>query len=233
MIEFKIEEVKLLKKLPIIKVVAPNTKKGYTYIVNGEYLCFCGNIFVAKIKDIKRGHTRSCGCFYKYSRKNNKKKTHGESQTRLFKIWLGIKKRCFLKTHKTYKLYGARGITICESWLSSYEVFRDWSLENGYLETLSIDRINVDGHYEPKNCRWTNNTIQNINKRNIVNNTSGFLGVSLNKTYRKNPWVAQININGKGFSLGRFATPEEASEAYQKAKKERDITYLKEFENNK
>ena len=75
--------------------------------------------------------------------------THGKANSRLYKIWQGIKTRC-LNNHPRY---GGRGITVCDDWLS-FDVFQTWALNNGYSDDLTIDRTNVNGNYEPSNCRW-------------------------------------------------------------------------------
>lgn len=91
--------------------------------------------------------------------------THGGSKTRLYRIWKQMRVRCRCQTNPTYRFYGARGITICPEW-NDFAVFRDWALSHGYDDTLSIDRIDNDGNYEPSNCRWIPRAEQSRNTRN-------------------------------------------------------------------
>lgn len=90
---------------------------------------------------------------------------HGGYKTRLYRIWKQMRIRCRCKTNPTYRFYGARGITICPEW-DDFAVFRDWALSHGYDDTLSIDRIDNDGNYEPGNCRWITREEQSRNTRN-------------------------------------------------------------------
>ena len=91
-----------------------------------------------------------------------------ETILRLRRIWWGMKTRCYNENDKHYKNYGARGISISDEWLI-FENFKDWSLNNGYDNTLTIDRKDVNGNYCPENCRWVDIFIQNNNKRtNII-----------------------------------------------------------------
>lgn len=92
--------------------------------------------------------------------------THNDTKSRLFKIWSGMKERCYRTKHKHYKNYGGRGIEICTEWKDDYLTFKQWALCNGYKENLTLDRINVNGNYEPQNCRWTTVKEQMNNKRN-------------------------------------------------------------------
>ena len=92
--------------------------------------------------------------------------THGDTRTsRIFKIWGAMKERCYRINHPHYQSYGGRGITICEEWVNDYLTFKKWALNNGYTEKLTLDRINVNGNYEPSNCRWASMKEQQNNKR--------------------------------------------------------------------
>lgn len=122
--------------------------------------CECGNITKPiKAWQLTNGHTRSCGCL-----KNEAQRTHGKSKTRLYKIWSGMKQRC--KNTKTpfYKDYGGRGISFCEEWMA-FENFEKWATQNGYTDKLTLDRIDVNGNYEPSNCRWATKKDQSNNTR--------------------------------------------------------------------
>ena len=90
------------------------------------------------------------------------------SNTRLYNIWRGIKKRCGLPTAHAYENYGGRGICVCAEWRESFEAFRDWALANGYRDDLTLDRIDNDRGYEPSNCRWVSWVVQENNKRNLL-----------------------------------------------------------------
>jgi hypothetical protein len=91
---------------------------------------------------------------------------HGESKTALYYRWKNIKQRCFNSKNPEWKNYGNRNITICNEWENDYTKFRDWALANGYKPELQIDRIDNNGNYEPNNCRWVNQSINQNNKRN-------------------------------------------------------------------
>ena len=109
---------------------------------------------------LRSGITKSCGCLL-----HEHNKTHGLSNTDLYRIYCGMKSRCYNKNNKKYKNYGGRGIKICDEWVNDFSTFYKWAISNGYEKGLSIDRIDVDGNYEPSNCRWANNDIQSHNKR--------------------------------------------------------------------
>ena len=107
-------------------------------------------------------------------------RTHGESNTRLYKAWRNMKNRCLNSKSKDYPDYGGRGIKVCANWINSYESFRDWAVSHGYSEELSIDRIDVNGDYCPENCRWATQEQQSRNTRkNIHVEIDGFSGCLL------------------------------------------------------
>ena len=79
-----------------------------------------------------------------------------------------MKQRCYNPNNRSYKNYGGRGITVCQEWKEDFQTFYDWAIANGYKKGLEIDRIDVNGNYEPDNCRWTTSKKNNNNRRNNV-----------------------------------------------------------------
>jgi hypothetical protein len=147
--------------------------------------CDCGNIKEVRKHDVKNGRTKSCGCI----RKNNPNSLkHGLSNTKLYIVFKAMKQRCYNPKNKDYKSYGNRGIIIFDSWLNDFNMFYKWALENGYNENLCIDRINNDGNYEPRNCRWVNN------KENANNTRKNSHLTYNNETYTIQEFADKFNI---------------------------------------
>jgi hypothetical protein len=130
-------------------------------------LCDCGSSLIVRGYNLKSGNTLSCGCLQK-DRVKETQTTHGMTGTRLYVIWQHIIGRCARAKDKAYKWYGARGITICDEWLNSFEAFYEWAMSHGYSDDLTIDRIDVNGNYCPENCRWITLKEQQRNKRDNV-----------------------------------------------------------------
>jgi len=91
-------------------------------------------------------------------------RTHGMSETKLYGVWLAMKRRCDLPTTTMYRYYGGRGITVCRAWRESFESFLAWSQANGYAPGLTIERKNNDGNYTPRNCCWIPRSAQSRNR---------------------------------------------------------------------
>lgn len=153
--------------------------------------CDCGNTIIVSGNALLRENTKSCGCLNYDKLKESKNKTHGMSNTRIFRIWINMKARCINEKHEAYKDYGGRGICVCEEWKNSFEAFYDWSIKNGYSDKLTIDRIDVNGNYEPSNCRWITLKEQQNNKR--TNHIITYNGES----HTIAQWGEKVGINRK------------------------------------
>lgn len=152
-----------------------------------ECACDCGNKTIVTSANLRKGVTKSCGCKRGKAGKENVNYKHGKSNTRLYKIWEGMHKRCKDVNSKSYKNYGGRGIEICKQW-NEYENFEEWALKNGYSDNLTIDRINVNQGYYPDNCRWATNKQQSNNRRS--NRIIEYKG----KRKTLSEWAAFLNV---------------------------------------
>ena len=182
---------------------AENSKSNQT-----QWLCKCdcGNEAIVRSASLINGHTKSCGCYNDEIRKiNTDQTTHGLCYTRIYRIWHGIKARCGNKNSKIYRYYGGKGVTLCEEW-HDFMNFYNWAMGNGYADDLTIDRIDLNGNYEPSNCRW-------VDKYTQMNN------MSTNKYYMYNgekmtvpqisratgvpAYVLQFRLDKLGYSLDK------------------------------
>lgn len=132
--------------------------------------CDCGNETFSHSSELIRGHKKSCGCLQKDVVKQRQTKS-GLGNTRIYKIWIGMKQRCNNPNNSAWEHYGGRGIKVCVEWLGEHEgflAFYKWSINNGYSDELTIEIINVDGNYSPDNCKWETWGAQRLNRKNTV-----------------------------------------------------------------
>lgn len=129
--------------------------------------CDCGNESIVPLYKLKAERIKSCGCMRKklISEGNTR---HGERKSLLYSKWCGIKRRCYNANDSHYKDYGARGIKMCKEWNDDFGVFKQWAEKNGYVDGLSLERVDVNADYSPENCLWIELADQAKNKRNTI-----------------------------------------------------------------
>lgn len=156
---YKLEKGKKYNRLTVVSFHHKENKREY-YLCK----CDCGKEKIVNKTELVRGKVKSCGCLRKENCANY---SHNLSYSRIYRTWTNMKVRCYNKKDERYRLYGGRGIYICDEWKKSFLSFYNWAISNGYKDTLTIDRINNNGNYEPTNCRFVLKEEQNRNKRNV------------------------------------------------------------------
>ena len=148
--------------------------------------CDCGKEIVVAGGNLRTGHTKSCGCL---------RVSHRGSKERLYGVWYGMKRRCCDANVDQYENYGGRGIKVCDEWANDYAKFREWAYSHGYDDKkqpkdCTIERIDVNGNYEPLNCKWATSLEQQNNRR-------GSKYVTYNgETKTVAEWSRQIGVGG-------------------------------------
>lgn len=147
-------------KLVAIKRVGRSKDRDSLWLMK----CDCGNTCVKNARSLNNGDVTSCGCNYK---------SYDHANGRLYRVYHGMKARCYNKKNVSYKWYGGLGVKVCDEWLNDFNTFAKWALDNGYDKTaprgqLTLDRIDPTGNYEPSNCRWISIAEQQLNKRQEV-----------------------------------------------------------------
>ena len=189
--------------------------------------CDCGNIKSVKAVSLKKGETKSCGCAVQdyHNRRNNA----GCKNSKLYALFTGIKVRCYCETDMHYPAYGGRGIKMADEWKDDF-----WAFAN-YLESLphygekgySIDRIDVNGNYEPGNVRWATAKEQANNRR------SGSLVTAFGKTQTISEWADEVGMNyytlwsriyGSGWDAEKALTTPIDKSKWSNAKKNNSVT---------
>ena len=213
------KELVLLKDLGMLY---PNNTAKYK-VKFGIYECFCGIEFKANSYSVKHKLVISCGCIKKMV---HPRVTHGLAHHRLYQTWKSMMQRCLNKKHPQYKDYGGRGIKVCNRWKDVRKFVED--VYPSFQEGKTLDRIDVNGNYEPSNCRWVDNFVQARNTRKLPkNNTSGYRGVSFKKD--KSKWMAIIGVDKKKINIGYFKTAEDGAVAYDKYIIDNNLEHTKNF----
>lgn len=178
--------------------------------------CSCGKSTVARLTDVKNEKVKSCGCL-KNEKASERTKLrnvkHGKSKTKLYQVWATMKTRCYNKNDPAYPDYGGRGIIVCAEWRNNFPAFWDWSHANNYAEGLTLDRKEVNGNYEPGNCRWVGYDVQARNKRNNRADTVSVTAFNETKSIREwliDPRCKVDSMQTLCYRLGTGRTPEEA-----------------------
>lgn len=149
--------------------------------------CECGRERLVRSAPLRSGKSLSCGCFAKEETSARSRK-HGQTNTREWETWHRMKQRCYDANADRFQFYGGRGIRVCKRWLDSFQNFyADMGPRpgNGY----SIERIDVDGNYEPSNCRWATTREQNRNKRTNV------LITAFGRTQLASDWAREAGVS--------------------------------------
>ena len=134
---------------------------------------------------------------------------HGLRYHRIYGIWSNMKTRCY-NPQENHHHYKSKGITVCEEWRDDVKAFYDWSMDNGYADNLSIDRIDTNSGYTPSNCRWTTKIQQARNRCLSVGRK--YKGTKLDK--RSGKYEGRIVVDRKHIHLGTFMEEIDAAKAY-------------------
>ncbi len=202
----KMERLSIGEVYGDLTVVGPPTPKESKAGKRENYYlchCSCGESKVVRGASLKRGTTKSCGCLTRRLAKE-KCTTHGMSKTKVYSVWLNMRRRCYEPSNNRYKSYGAKGIRVCDRWLD----FNLFFLDVGDLpfEGATLDRISPLGDYEPSNVRWASQKQQQRNRANNRKFTYG--GESLTSS----EWAERLGVGpktmatrllGRGWSIER------------------------------
>lgn len=148
----------------------------------GEWLCECGTKKELVNNLVYNLRVKSCGCSIPAVGNKKRGRGHGMRNTRIYGIWIAMRKRCINPIGRNKRWYGHKSLQICDEWKNDFIAFYEWATKNGYSDNLTIDRINNDLGYSPDNCRWADDFTQVHNRSNTF----------------------KIHIDGKDVSLGIY-----------------------------
>lgn len=154
-------------RLTIIDLDIPSVLSGTQWRRMVRVRCECGSEFDMKLHDFKDGRVKSCGCLLKNSLGHTYySKDNTSDGRRTYTSYSSMKKRCYYVDGENYPHYGGRGIVVCDRWLEPENGYKNFLEDMGLRpKGMTLDRINVDGNYEPGNCRWADESTQKINQR--------------------------------------------------------------------
>jgi len=173
--------------------------------------CDCGNKSTVRGAHLRSGRILSCGCYAK-----DQHTTHGKARSAEYRTYYNMIKRCEYENDNRYKDYGGRGIQVCFEWRQSFEQFLS-DMGPRPSDSHSIDRTDVNGNYEPSNCRWADIETQERNKRTRKDSETGVRGVRIDAETGK--YIASIYFKGKNKRIGTFPSLEEAAKARKEEEK--------------
>lgn len=207
------------KNIMAIEIFDVKNRNNERYVI---CYCKCGNIFRFSYSNFKKHNNGSCGCLPRGFK-------HGFSRSKIYDVWKNMNYRCNRENDCNYHKYGEKGIIVCEEWSEHNENgfvnFKDWAYKNGYIEGMTVDRIDELKDYSPNNCRIATYLEQNTHLGMLKTNKSGYKGIWYNKDTNK--YRVTISINNKSHNLGEYKTKREAVEIRNKYIDENNLLHKK------
>jgi len=198
--------------------VSSKQKKRY-----GIFECpRCKKHVEAQTYKVTAGQMQCNSCARKTGKKH---KVHGLTGTRIFTTYVNMRQRCENPNHNSYKSYGQRGISVCKEWQEDSDKFFKWAMENGYSDSLTIDRKDCELGYFPENCRFVDRSAQAQNRRKQAGTRQRFIGVHRKKGESK--FCSRVMVKGYRHFIGKYETDIEAAIARDRFILDNGLVYFK------